>query len=223
MTYGLEQWDPDSPDEFDSWYSDETGLQIAHRLKGLRAATLLDIGCATGRMTAQLVAPGRRILAVTLNAAMIERAKARDLLGVRWVCGDVLDFQHMEFDIIVCASVLHEVVSPQSIMRKCHELLAPDGRVFVTVPSAKSLHFNGQPLFGDRAERFGVRRLWTPVHWQTELESGTGLRVMVRQEMMLKPYENARMACLAPEVLGFLAGYRGPGGAIVIFELEAAV
>lgn len=220
MSYSLSEWDPDSPDEFDGWYSDEVGREVRSRLRLSRR--VLEIGCATGRMTAQLVGGGRMVLGCSLNEAMIERARARGLTA-RFVCGDVLDMQNFDADAIVCASVLHEVPSVGSILRKCHELLAPDGRVFVSVPSAKSLHYNGRPEQSERGERFGVRRLWTSKHWGQELESGTGLRVVEGFEMMAKPYPNARMACLAPEVLEYLAGYRGPGGAACFFELEAAV
>lgn len=225
MTYSLAEWDPDSPDEFDGWYIDHTGVLIARRLDTFSSPRLLEIGCATGRMTQFLWSSAqptlRRILAVDQSAAMIERARAeRPIPGVAWQCGDVLGLRSMEFDAIVCCSVLHEVPEVRAMVRKCRELLAPGGRVFVTVPNAGSIHY--QPgVRSEREDRFGVRARFGIGSWHTALITGTGLRVVDRFEFMLKPYPNARMARLPAESLDFLAGYRGPGGALCFFELEA--
>lgn len=216
MNYTLDDYDPDA--DFDAWYTDETGRLIQGCLD---ADSVLEIGCATGRMTQYLVCSGRRVLALTLDEGMARRAQARDLPGVTVVRKNVLTLGYREtFDAIVCCLVLHEVLDVQAMMGKAYDLLAPGGRVFVTVPSANSIHLiSGESA---RAARFGVRRLWTPERWDDELIRMTGLRVVDRFEMMLKPYPNDRMACLTPAVLDHLAAYRGPGGTLCYFELERA-
>lgn len=224
MSYTLETYDPD--EDFDRFYTDATAQRIRERLDATHVTKVLEIGCATGRMTAQLAVRGRdwtrRILAVTLDRGMAERAKARELVGVEVVCGDVLDMKAMEFQAIVCCSVLHEVPAVDKILRKAWELLGPRGRVFVTVPSALSLHFGGEPEMSERARRFGVRRLLTPEEWTTLLITGTGLKVVYRDEMILKPYPQEQMSKLDHYTQAYLARYRGPDGALCFFELEAA-
>jgi 2-polyprenyl-3-methyl-5-hydroxy-6-metoxy-1,4-benzoquinol methylase len=152
---------------------------------------------------------------------MAERARDRDLPGVQVVCGDVLDFQNMEFEAIVCCSVLHEVPSVTAILRRCRELLAPRGRVIVTVPNALSIHRIGCEM-SERARQFGVRREHGIEEWHTLLITGTGLKVAERGTFVLKPYPNEQMERLPEEVLDHLARYRGPGGALCWFDLEAA-
>lgn len=227
MSYDLAGYDPDA--DFDHWYTDATGKRIRARLDELRAKTVLEIGCATGRMTQQLVSglrDPRRVLAMDLDESMLKRAAARGLANVDWIRGDVLGLSQREIDVrpfeaVVCCSVLHEVESPAQILWKARELLAPRGVVFVTVPSATSLHFEGHPRIGDRGERYGVRRLWSVKEWAEKLQTGTGLEVAYAGEMILKPYENARMARLDAHVLQYLAAYRGACGTICYFELEA--
>lgn len=224
MSYTLSEYDPDA--DFDRWYTDETGRMIRDRLIERQDQKVLEVGCATGRMTQILISSNfsrtRQIVAVTLDAAMLERAQLRDLPGVIWVEGDVMKLQRVVFDAIVCSLVLHEVPSVGSMLRKFHDLLAPGGRVYVTVPSAGSVHFEGRSReLSERARRFGVQRQMMIGEWHTAMIDGTGFGVAERCEMMLKPYPNEQMADLAPEVLDFLAAYRGPGGALCYFELEA--
>jgi SAM-dependent methyltransferase len=226
VSYTLETYDPD--EDFDRWYTDTTGRRIRERLDDLNARTVLEIGCATGRMTEQLAFSmrysQRLILACTLDERMAARAREREIEGVEVVWGNVLDMKAMEFQAIVCCSVLHEVPSVDAILRKCHELLAPGGTVFVVVPSADSLHLDGYPpLISERGNEYGVRRLLGVEQWHTLMITGTGLRVVDREQMMLKPYPNARMAVLEPTVLAHLAAYRGMRGALVRFELQAAL
>lgn len=230
MSYDLATYDPDG--DFDSWYTDATGERIRRRLDELGSKTVLEIGCATGRMTEQLVAGyamRRRVLAMDLDDQMLRRAMARDLADVDWIQGDVLGlkaqgvFQVLPrpFEAIVCCSVLHEVESPTQILWKARELLAPRGVVFVTVPTAGSIHYDGRPMVGRRGERYGVRRLWGLDEWALKLGEGTGLEVAYAGEMVLKPYPNERMERLDAHVLAYLAAYRGSGGALGYFELEA--
>ena len=225
MSYTLESWDPDV--DFDAWYTDATGERIRARLDSLRVRTVLEIGCATGRMTAQLY-PGRdrRVLAMDLDAGMLARAQARGLPDVDWIQGDVVNLRPEDerlrpFQAILCCSVLHEVESPSQILWAARALLAARGVIFVTVPSASSLHFEGHPHVGARGQSYGVRRLWTLDEWARQLTNGTGLEVAYAGEMMAKPWPNERMATLDPHLLAFLASYRGPGGALCFFELEA--
>lgn len=230
MTYTLSEYDPD--EDFDRWFTDATAERVRDRLNYLRAATVLEVGCATGRMTERIAQWGRghrRVLAVTLDAGMAERARDRDIAGVDVVRGDVLDFQNMEFEAIVCCSVLHEVPAVDAVLRKCRELLAARGRILVTVPNADSIHLvrsgiaaRGARLLSGRAAQFGVRRLLGIEEWHSLLITGTGLTVVERGTFVLKPYPNIEMELLSDEVLDHLARYRGPGGALCWFDLEAA-
>ena len=87
--------------------------EVLGRLKGIAAdATVLDVGCGTGRVTEALLAlvPRGRVLALDASADMV--ALARQRLGERasvW-CQDVLDLELAEpVDAVVSTAALHWV------------------------------------------------------------------------------------------------------------------
>ena len=43
-------------------------------------------------------------------------------------------------DVVIISSLLHEVEDPEVFLNRAHRLLKSDGRIFVVVPSATSLH-----------------------------------------------------------------------------------
>src|SRR3954452_18482028 len=89
-----------------SWAAD-----VLARLEGIAPeATVLDVGCGTGRVTEALLAlvPRGRVLAFDASAEMVELPRAR--LGDRaevW-CGDVLALELAQpVDLVVSNAVLH--------------------------------------------------------------------------------------------------------------------
>ena len=79
------------------------------RLGGER---VLDAGCGTGRVAAELARQGRLVTGVDNDADMLERAKAKDAV-VRWVLADLASVDlDQTFDVVVMAGdVLHYVRS----------------------------------------------------------------------------------------------------------------
>jgi trans-aconitate 2-methyltransferase len=93
-------------------------------------ATILDVGCGTGRVTEALfaVAPRGRVLAIDASADMVELARKR--LGDRaqvW-CQDVLDLDLREpVDVIVSTATLHWVTDHDRLWRRLAAALRPGG------------------------------------------------------------------------------------------------
>lgn len=109
-----------------AWASD-----VLSRLGGIpRDATLLDVGCGTGRVTEALLAlvPRGRVLAIDASADMVAFARAR--LGDRaevW-CQDVLDLDlNTPVDVVVSTATLHWVPDHDRLWARLAEALAPDG------------------------------------------------------------------------------------------------
>jgi trans-aconitate 2-methyltransferase len=109
----------------------EWASEVLARLEGIaQDATVLDVGCGTGRVTETLAAlvPRGRVLAVDASADMV--ALARQRLGDRaevW-CQDVLDLDLNEpVDAIVSTATLHWVTDHDALWARLARALRPDG------------------------------------------------------------------------------------------------
>jgi len=106
---------------------------VLARLTGITAdATVLDVGCGTGRVTEELLGlvPRGRVLALDASADMVELARRR--LGARaqvW-CQDVLELDIAEpVDAIVSTAALHWVKDHDSLWPRLARALRPGGRL----------------------------------------------------------------------------------------------
>ena len=102
-------------------------------------ATLLDIGCGPGTITAELaglVAPAR-VTALEVTEAALELARAeigrRGLTTVDFAAGDVhaLDFPDDTFDVVHAHQVLQHVGDPVTALREMRRVAKPGGIVAV--------------------------------------------------------------------------------------------
>jgi trans-aconitate 2-methyltransferase len=105
--------------------------EVLARLKGIAPdATVLDVGCGTGRVTEALLAivPQGRVLAVDASEEMVTLARER--LGDRahvW-CQDVLELELDEpVDAIVSTATLHWVTDHDRLWRRMARALRPGG------------------------------------------------------------------------------------------------
>jgi trans-aconitate 2-methyltransferase len=105
--------------------------EVLARLEGVAPdATVIDVGCGTGRVTEALLAlvPEGRMLAMDASAEMVSLARAR--LGERaevW-CGDVLDLELDEpVDAVVSTATLHWVSDPDRLWVRLARALRPGG------------------------------------------------------------------------------------------------
>jgi SAM-dependent methyltransferase len=102
-------------------------------------ATLLDIGCGPGTITADLaslVTPGR-VTALEVTDAALDLARAeiarRGIESVDFAVGDVhaLDFADDSFDIVHAHQVLQHVGDPVTALREMRRVTKPGGIVAV--------------------------------------------------------------------------------------------
>jgi 2-polyprenyl-3-methyl-5-hydroxy-6-metoxy-1,4-benzoquinol methylase len=121
------------------------GLSAAHRIvleEVPDGARVLDVGCATGYLAAELARRGCTIDGIEFDpvAAQAARAHCREV-----VVGDLeaptthAEVQRMLADtrpaVIVCADVLEHLRDPWAVLAWLRTLLAPGGRAVVSVPN----------------------------------------------------------------------------------------
>ena len=105
--------------------------EVIARLEGIaQDATVLDVGCGTGRVTEVLLelVPGGHVLAIDASADMVGLARAR--LGERaqvW-CEDALDLHLDEpVDAVVSTAALHWVPNHDRLWTRLAQALRPGG------------------------------------------------------------------------------------------------
>ncbi len=99
---------------------------------------VLELGPATGYVTAVLRDHGCTVIGIELDEEMAERARQ---YSERVIVGDVEDPEVLEglaedrFDVIVAADVLEHLRDPLDVLRRLRPLLADDGYFVVSVPN----------------------------------------------------------------------------------------
>lgn len=91
------------------------------------ARTLLDLGCGTGTLTAELAGNVEHVIGLDSSPAMIEEAR-RLHPGIDFRIGDAcaLTFEH-EFDVVFSNAVFHWIADHHALLRGIHRALRPGG------------------------------------------------------------------------------------------------
>ena len=134
----------------------ETGLRLA-RLYGA-GARVLDYGCGDGTFLSMLTddparqAMPREAVGAEITGALVEDCRRRHGAreSLRFVVADELGEKEHEggFDLVVCMEVLEHVVGPEALVENLARLVAPGGRLIVSVPVE-----TGLPLVAKQAWR----------------------------------------------------------------------
>ena len=92
----------------------QRGRGLVEMLAPQRGERILDVGCGTGQLTAELAQSGAAVLGVDSSESMIEQAR-RNFPAVPFEAADArsLDF-HEEFEAVFSNAVLHWVLEPEA-------------------------------------------------------------------------------------------------------------
>jgi trans-aconitate 2-methyltransferase len=89
---------------------------------------VLDLGCGTGHLTAQIAAAGADTTGIDRSPAMIEQAR-QSYPGLRFEAADARNFSFSEpFDAVFSNAVLHWVREADLAVACVHRALKPGGR-----------------------------------------------------------------------------------------------
>ena len=107
------------------------GRQVLSRLAPRPGERILDLGCGTGRVTADIAAtPGVRVVALDLSEAMLSEARTCVPGGVGLVRADGarLPF-HGVFDAVFSGATFHWIQDHDRLFEEVHGALEPGGRI----------------------------------------------------------------------------------------------
>ena len=121
-------------------YFEIANPEIPNILDGLpRGLSVLDVGCGSGVHGAELKRiHGHRVFGVDLSEQSIEKAKSR--LEDAWVA-DVTRperypfYGRRFFDVIVFSDILEHLYDPADVLERHIRLLAPGGRILISLPN----------------------------------------------------------------------------------------
>jgi trans-aconitate methyltransferase len=107
------------------------GKELLGMLAPQAGESILDLGCGTGQLTAEIASAGAAVLGIDRSPAMIEEAR-KNFPMVRFQVGDVrtLPYEH-EFDAVFSNAVLHWVQPAEAAVAAMARALKAGGRLVV--------------------------------------------------------------------------------------------
>jgi trans-aconitate 2-methyltransferase len=104
------------------------GEELLPLLNPRPGETILDIGCGTGQLTAQIADYGVETIGLDSSAEMIAQAR-QNFPKLKFVLADARDF-HLDnrFDAVFSNAALHWVPQAEDVIRSAARVLKPGGR-----------------------------------------------------------------------------------------------
>jgi len=101
---------------------------------------LLDAGCGTGNLIAQLPAHSTaKVVGIDASMAMLARANVKCPRAEFWLADldTTLPFDASSFGTITCLNALYAVADPSNTLREFNRILRPAGSLVIVVPKPR--------------------------------------------------------------------------------------
>jgi trans-aconitate 2-methyltransferase len=128
---GPREWDAETYDAV-SDPQFEWGTEVLGRLELNGDEVVLDAGCGSGRVSAELLKrlPRGRLIAVDGSPAMIEKARERLGEDVTYLVADLAELRvEHPVDLIFSTATFHWIVDHDCLFERLHAALRPGGRL----------------------------------------------------------------------------------------------
>jgi trans-aconitate methyltransferase len=127
MSQHDKQWDASLYDEKHSFVW-RYGARVVDLLAPQAGERILDLGCGTGHLTADIAASGAEVVGLDKSADMLEQAR-RLYPSIQFVLGDGTDFQFEEpFDAVFSNAAIHWMRDQDKVTACIWRALKPGGR-----------------------------------------------------------------------------------------------
>ena len=121
-------------------------MKYGHFMPFVEGGRILDIGCGNGTELYKLKAMGWETHGVEMDDQASERARSK---GIPVFTGDLFraNYPDQFFHVVRMSFVLEHLPNPRETLREIRRILMPEGRIYLSVQNARSLHYW---LFGPR-------------------------------------------------------------------------
>ena len=129
--------------------------QIINWIKSEKPVEVLEVGTATGYLSAEMTSLGCNVTGIEQDPGMAELARPHCR---RMFVGDIetLKVDSLgQFDAIVFGDVLEHLRNPRSVLEQLSKLLKPGGRILISLPNVANIWVRLNLLFG----RFNYTRV----------------------------------------------------------------
>ncbi len=139
-------YESDQTDRFRKWlgslirfypgFREDWDFKVMH-LPASARGRLLEIGCGSGELIGFMKQKGWRVTGVDTDPVAVQKARSRRLPVF---CGalEAAGFSSNDTDVIVMNHVIEHVPHPAQMLRECHRILKPGGRLMITTPNHES-------------------------------------------------------------------------------------
>lgn len=97
--------------------------------------SLLDIGCADGRMSAKLLDLGYSVYGMDVSPSLIKEAKKKGVKTKVFDAADGLPYKDETFDFIFAGEIIEHLIDTEFIMKEINRVLKVGGYVVITTPN----------------------------------------------------------------------------------------
>lgn len=151
-----DQWAPTLYDEKHSFVW-RLGASVIELLAPQSGERILDVGCGTGQLTAQMAESGAKVVGIDNSLAMIDEARCL-FPGIEFQLADAHDFSYeQQFDGVFSNAALHWISDPAKVARCISGALKANGRMAVEFGGQGNVRFLAQAIETASQEFLGER------------------------------------------------------------------
>ncbi len=134
-----EWWDNKLGDDGDLWHRTLIDPPLFKLVGAIAGQRVLDLACGNGYISRRFARQGADVIGVDANAAIIERAcarEAREPLGITFHVADAARLPMVEdqtCDLVVCNMALMDIADVAGAIHEVARVLVPQGRFIASI------------------------------------------------------------------------------------------
>jgi len=179
-------------------------FRITERLGDCPARRILDIGCESGQVTARRLGGSGLSLLADLDSGMLRenRRKNGSAAAIPAMAANVtrLPFRDGSLDLIFCTEVLEHLERPEEAVGELARVLAPGGRLVVSVPNDRWI-----VAIKTMLKRLGLRGFLGPLSDDLAMGHIQLFSAGTLRRLLQGPFEVRRLFLSFPFRLNFFA------------------